>query len=126
LFAVLLLTRRLSASGALWAGMLAASLPAGLLPFAKGGGFENDLLPIVFLVGPATLALLCDALDALERWPRVRRATGALVLAAGGAFLLGRSFSLARWSPDAEATRRARDLDARVASLEGGVIAPRS
>jgi hypothetical protein len=126
LLLVLLATRRLSASGLLWSGMLVAAIPAGLLPFAKVGGFSNDFIPIVFLIGPATAALLCDAFDAVARHPRFQATAQALVFVAGGAFLIHRSYGLDRWVPNADTNKKARALNARVAALEGGAISPRS
>ncbi len=59
----------------LWLGMLAASLPASLLPFAKRGGFENDFMPVVFLAGPATAFVVSDLVRALAGQPTLARAS---------------------------------------------------
>ena len=38
----------LRARTVLWCGMLLSALPAALLPFAKAGGFSNNLIPVAF------------------------------------------------------------------------------
>src|SRR5262249_27233870 len=55
--AALAFARRLSARTVLWFGMLVCAIPAALLPLAKVGGFANDLLPLAFLPGVATLVV---------------------------------------------------------------------
>jgi hypothetical protein len=127
LFGVLFLafTRRLSARAALWVGMLVASLPASLLPFAKVGGYSNDFIPTVFLIGPAAAFVVADVICALGNKPRVRLFVQTAFLAAGAAFLFLRSYDFKRWVPPADTLARAQKLNARIASLKGGVIDPR-
>jgi hypothetical protein len=117
--------RRLSRQSVLWLGMLAASIPASLFPFAKVGGFSNDLIPAVFMMGPATAFVAGDAIDALSLFPLLQRALQALILVGGAAFLFVRTWSAAPFLPTADMFQRARALNARVASLSEGVIASR-
>ena len=53
-------------------GCSLASLPASLLPFAKFGGFSNDFVPTLFLIGPAAAFVLADLLSALPSAARGR------------------------------------------------------
>ena len=122
---VLAVLRRLSARAVLWVGMLVFSIPAGLLPYAKVGGFTNDLVPTVFLLGPAAAFVVADLLAAVAARPRAALALQASLFAAGAAFLCLRSYDHKRFVPPEESFRSARALDARVASLRGGVIASR-
>jgi hypothetical protein len=126
--------RRLSARAALWVGMAVASLPASVLPFAKVGGFSNDFLPSVFLIGPAAAFVVADLLAAVRGAadaPRTLwRALIALALqwalfGGGAAFLFLRKYDYLKFVPSEDTFRRARALNARVASLQGGVISPR-
>jgi hypothetical protein len=117
--------RRLSPRTVLWLGMLAAAFPASLLPFAKVGGFSNDFMPIAFFIGPATACLVSDAARALGRFPRVAAAARSLAYVGLGAFLFARTYDSSRFQPTADAWRRAKQLCARLAGLDGGVVAPR-
>jgi hypothetical protein len=121
----LAVTRRLSSDGVLWTGMLIAALPASLLPWAKLGGFENDFIPLAFLVGPAAAFLLGDLFVALDRAPRVCAVLQGVVMLAGAGFLVQRTWDPARLTPTPEMRRGAASLNARVAALQGGVVAPR-
>jgi hypothetical protein len=132
---VLAARRRLSARTVLWLGMAASALPASLLPYAKRGGFFNDFVPFVFLIGPAAALLLVDCVRALGRIGRLSRlATTArwALYAAASALLVVRarepreSRDHRRLAPTADNWRRAEALNRRVASLKGGVIAPRA
>jgi hypothetical protein len=121
----LAIARRLSAPATLWTGMLSAALPASLLPWAKVGGFENDLMPLAFLTGPAAAFLLGDLLGALRARPRFCASIEAVVLVGGAGFLALRSWDGARWTPTPAMREGAARLNARVASLDGGAVAPR-
>lgn len=130
---VLAVPGRLSARAVLWCGLVVASIPAALLPFAKVGGFANDFMPFAMVSGPAALLLVADAARGLQRWPRgglALRYTCYVALAA----LLGlkswhKDFcwerELARYTPTPEHWRRARALNALVVSMDGGTISPR-
>jgi len=121
----LAVTRRLSASTGLWVGMLVAALPAALLPFAKVGGFSNDFMPLIFLIGPAAAFCASDLVRALERSPRLGVALVGPLLVAGGVFLGLRKWDHKRFLPTADHFRKAAALNAKVASLRGGVLCPR-
>jgi hypothetical protein len=72
---------KLSRRALAWIGMLAAAVPVGLLPYAKLGGYINNFIGIVVLVGPVALVL---AGSLLAKATQRRRAlpVEALVLAA--------------------------------------------
>ncbi|MEJ7730049.1 MAG: hypothetical protein WKG00_12615 [Polyangiaceae bacterium] len=116
---------KLTARTVLWFGMLMAALPASLLPFIKVGGFVNDLIPIAFLLGPATAFLLSDVARALGRRPRLSFGVRHGAYVAVGVFLVLRTYSQARLLPTAGHWAKARVLTARVAELEGGAICSR-
>ncbi|MBI4957325.1 MAG: hypothetical protein HY908_35270 [Myxococcales bacterium] len=122
----LALRRKLSARSALWLGMLGAALPAALLPFAKQGGYLNDLMPVAFFAGPATLCVAADLAHALGRRPRLALGVRVATHGAAALYLVLGSWSVARFAPDARAWRNARAFNELVASLEGGVVIPRA
>lgn len=121
----LAVTRRLSASTVLWVGMLAAAVPSALVPFAKLGGFANDFTPLVFFVGPAAAFLVSDLLRALDKKPRLQLALATPLFAASAVFMWQRNHDIKRFLPTPDHFRRAAALNAKVASLRGGVLAPR-
>ena len=98
---VLAAFRKLSPRAALWVGMLVFSFPASMLPYAKLGGFSNDFVPVVFLIGPATAFVAADVLDALSRRPRATLALQAGIVLAGAAFLWTRRYDPSRFVPNA-------------------------
>jgi hypothetical protein len=120
-FAALAERKALSRASVLWFGMLATALPVGLVPFAKPGGYVNNLMPILVLVGPVAVLLAHDALRRLERWrPPLAAAAAALF-----ALLVAlRPIEVARFVPDAAQRARAAELNGLVAGLEGGVLMP--
>ncbi len=122
----LAVTRRISARAVFWTGMFVAGLLAAVLPYAKVGGFPNDLMPVPLLVGPAALLLAADGAKALGKWPRVAEALRWSVLAGGAAFLVLRSWSLAPFVPAPATWQRAERLNTMVAELDGDVIIPRA
>jgi hypothetical protein len=126
-FLVLLLAarRQISVRTVLWVGMLASAVPASLLPFAKVGGFSNDFMPAGFFIGPATACVVADAARMLRGLPRVATAGRAIAYVALGAFLLVRTYDPSRFQPTPDAWRRAQALEAKLAALDGGLIAPR-
>jgi len=123
---VLAFARKLSPASIMWLGLLAASLPAALLPFAKLGGYGNDFMPFALMVAPAALLLAADAAQALGKY---RAWSGAalryLAFAAIGAFLVVRDYDPMKLAPDERRRDRAAALNERIARLEGGVISPR-
>jgi hypothetical protein len=109
------LRRRLTPRTALWCGLLVASLPAGFLPFAKMGGFDNDLVPIVFLAGPVAILIALDLIPERSRW---------IALAAASVYLAARLYDPGVFIPGADQKERASRLNELVRELEGGVIIP--
>jgi hypothetical protein len=118
---------RLSARSVLWFGMVVASIPASLLPYAKVGGFANDLMPFAMLTGPAILFVVSDCARALEKHPRIGLAVRYALSAGIAVFLALKKWDkdLQRYTPTPEHWRRAHALNAMVAKLEGGAISPR-
>lgn len=108
----------------LWCGLLCGAFPAALLPFAKLGGFDNDLIPLVFLAGPVAVLLVMDLVrddvTTPSAWTRVRW----LALVASSAYLAWRAYDPAAFIPSAEQRARADRLNAFVARLDDGVIIP--
>ncbi|MEJ7730051.1 MAG: hypothetical protein WKG00_12625 [Polyangiaceae bacterium] len=122
----LAVTRRLSARSALWFGLLLASMPAGLLPYAKYGGFINDVMPFCVFYAPVTLFVLADAVRALPVGAAFRARVGAgyQLLLAG--FLVARTWDPSAFLPSNDQWRRARLLNERVRDLAtAGVLVPR-
>ena len=120
----LLIARRLSAPSVLWSGLLLASFPASLLPWAKEGGFENDFVPVLFCIGPATAFLMGDLIVALPvRFWISAVLEGALVLAGSG-FLACKTWRPELWIPTDDMREAAALVNARVAGMDGGVVAP--
>jgi hypothetical protein len=120
-FAALAERKALSRPSVLWFGMLVAALPVGLVPFAKPGGYVNNLMPILALVGPVAVLF---ANDALARFERSRPALAATAVALFALFVALRPIDAARFLPDASARARAAELNRLVAGLEGGVLMP--
>lgn len=117
----LALTRRASSPTWLWCGMLAAAIPAALLPYAKHGGWTNDMIPMLVLVAPATMAVAADLLRIETPWTPAARLAGAL---ASTAFILLHPVHAEAFIPDAARWQAAEHLNAFVATLDGGLIAP--
>jgi hypothetical protein len=111
----------LSPRALLWSGCLMVALPASLLPYAKVGGYDNNLMPLVVLAGPVASLLAADLakqrsiLGPLARWG---------LLAGLVWFVESRPLKPQAYLPDAQKTRAARELNAIVASLDGGVVVP--
>jgi hypothetical protein len=116
--------RRLSPRTVLWCALLGAALPAGLLPYAKLGGFDNDLIPIVFLAGPVAVLVVLDLLRGAPGAPGPPGWVRWSAVVAASAFLAWRTYDPARFIPDASRWARAERLNSFVAGLRGGVIIP--
>ena len=56
----------LSRPSVVWLGMVVAALPGCLLPFAKQGGYLNNLLALLLLVPMVTWLLVADCLRAVQ------------------------------------------------------------
>lgn len=111
------LRQRIEPRTFLWCGLLAGAFPAALLPFAKLGGFDNDLIPIVFLAGPVAVLLVMDLTKAGSR-------ARFIALVTASVYLAFRTYDPAAFVPAAEQRARALRLNAFVAGLDGGVIIP--
>ncbi|MBW2453610.1 MAG: hypothetical protein JRI68_03830 [Deltaproteobacteria bacterium] len=122
---VLAARRKLSAEATLWLGMLAAAIPAALLPYAKEGGFANDFVPVAVMVGPATMLVVVDTVRALRRWPRAATLARYLLCSAVALLLALRHYDIEELLPKARTRKAAQDLNQLVAGLEGGVLVPR-
>jgi hypothetical protein len=110
---------RMSRRGLAWFGMFLAAIPAGLLPFAKRGGWFNNFIPLVVLAGPAALCLLAAALSS----PRARtlgrrRWVEATILAyALGVYTHFRSFDAQAYDITKKRVVEAKKLKSFVRSL---------
>ena len=111
----------LSERSVLWAGAFCVALPASLLPYAKAGGYLNNLMPLIVLVGPVTALLVADVarqrglVASFARWGLL----GGLSL-----FVFNHPLKAADYVPTAKDWRAANELNALVAALPGGVSAP--
>lgn len=116
-------TKKLSHRGMIWAGVFVLSIPASLLPYGKIGGYYNDFMPMGLFVGPAATLVI---LDAIRLVPRTRLATAAPFVAgtAIAVYLALTPIDTAAFIPTPAQTERAKALNARVAGLQGGVLAP--
>lgn len=118
---LLALRRLLSERTVLWTGALLAAVPASSLPYAKVGGFSNNLMPMATLVGLVAVLLATDLankggkLGALARWG---------TLAGLALFVWLRPLKPAEYIPDQAMRRAANELTSLVRSLEGGVLVP--
>lgn len=124
LLAVPSMRHRVAPRTLLWCGLLAGAFPAGVLPFAKLGGFDNDLIPIVFLAGPVAVFLFLDLARADAASPSLRARWRWIGLVVASAYLAWRTYDPGTFIPDADQHRRAERLNAFVAGLDGGVIVP--
>jgi hypothetical protein len=115
------LKRWLSPRSVLWVGSFLVAIPACLMPYAKVGAYLNALMPLVVLAAPAIVFVTAD----------VMRQKGALAVAARWGTLAALSYFVCAnpidtktCVPDAAKWRAARELNAIVASLKGGVVCP--
>lgn len=120
-FTLLALKRGLSRRTVLWTGMLVCAMPVSLLPYAKHGGYINNLMAVVMLVGPAAALLVTDLLRLADRF--------GLAIEAGVVVLLGllvwrNPITPSDYVPSQGMRDRARMLNQTVAELEGGVLSP--
>jgi hypothetical protein len=101
----------------LWIGMLGASLVAGVLAFLKTGGWLNNLIAPVVLLGPVTW--LVATREPGRRWG-VQAAT--IALTAGVLWRL--EYDPSRLSPTSEQLDQARQANELVRGLDGCVAVP--
>ena len=121
---VLALGRQLSPRAVLWSGMIACALPASLLPFAKIHGWRNDLLPVVFLLGPVSIILLSDLLASLEARGRSSPAFRWLLLIGLSLFLVKRNYVPSEYIVTPQRREQAEVANRFIAKLQGGVLVP--
>ncbi len=113
-----------------WLAMLAAAIPASLLPFAKIGGFNNNLMPLVVIGGLAATRVVIDGFDALVAHtrrtasPRLERALAVAAVLGGVAFFFVNRYDAQVFMPTPELRARAVALNQLVAGLEGAVLMP--
>lgn len=120
-FTLLAATRRASAATWLWFGMLVVAVPAALLPYAKHGGWKNDMIPMVVLLVPATIAIAGDI--ARLNW-RGAGATRVAAPVAAALFILLHPVHAGAFIPDQKAWQTASNLNAFAASLDRGLVVP--
>jgi hypothetical protein len=70
-----------------WSGMLAVAFPASLLPYAKQGGAQNNLLSVALFSGPVGLMVTGSLLSRIRRGTMTAKAL-AMVCASTAAFYL--------------------------------------
>lgn len=121
LFLGLVVTRHASSTTWMWFGMLAVSVPAAVLPYAKHGGWKNDMIPTIVLLVPSAISMVADLIRIDARW---NRWLGVAAAAAASVFILSRPVHADAFIPDDGRWATAEHLNAFVASLDGGLIAP--
>jgi hypothetical protein len=114
--------RALSRTSALWSSMLVTSLLASVVPYAKFGGYRNDLIPTVVLAGPTTMLLVADALRISP--PRIRGALEWTVLPATALWLWGARFEAEKYMPSPRQLADAKRFQYLLEDLPGGVVSP--
>jgi hypothetical protein len=105
-------------------GLLVASVPAALLPYAKTGGYKNDFIPVVFLAGPVACLLCTDLVNGLRSRPSVAWAVRTSALALFAVFLGARAYDPDAFLPSSTTWHNVAALREIVAKLDGEVISP--
>ena len=118
---LLLVARALSARSALWVGSLLFAVPASLLPFAKSGGYLNNLMPMLVLLGPVTMLLAVD-ISHIQWVPRGVVRVSAIVCMI--VFVALHRLHYQKYLPDTANRQAAANLNKLVKSLPGGVVSP--
>jgi hypothetical protein len=122
---VLALFRLLQSRTVFWLGMLAVAFPASMLPYAKQGGYINNLLPVAVLGGPSILMLLGSLGSA---WPRrawrTHGAVHVLVFGLGAAYLRTKAIDETKFAVSAERRAGAEGLLRTIAGLGPSVWIP--
>lgn len=122
-FALLLVALRgwLQPRTIFWVGSLLVAIPLSLVPYAKVGAYLNALLPVIVLTGPATVMLLSD----IARRPGMTGLVARIATVAGFAlFIWLRPLKPVQYLPSSEKWQAARELNAIVSSLSGGLVCP--
>ena len=116
--------RLLDARAIFLLGLLGAAFPASILPFAKQGGYLNNLLPVAVLAGPT---LLCVLGSLLRHAPYQSRFAEAIKLCLGAAlaiYLQQRQFQAAPYMVTQEMRAKADRLLSRIHDLGPSVLIP--
>jgi hypothetical protein len=119
---LLLVARALSARSALWMGSLLFAVPASLLPFAKSGGYLNNLMPMLVIIGPVTMLLAIDISNI--RWIYSSHVVRVGTIVSMITFVALHKLHYQKYLPDANNRQAAANLNNLVRSLEGGVVSP--
>jgi len=121
---------RLSTRSLVWLAIFAAALPASLIPFAKLGGFNNNLIPLVVVGGLTSTLVVLDGFDALAAHarrtaaPRLERAVAAGLVLGGAMFFFVNRYDARAFMPSPALRAKVAELNELVASLEGSVVMP--
>jgi hypothetical protein len=119
--ALLALRRSLSARSILWTGTLMIAVPMSVISYAKVGGYQNNLMPIVVLAGPVLVLLAGDLIWKDDDVGAIAR---YVLLAGLSLFLYERALEPQKYVPTADDRRAAARLEALAASLSGGLVVP--
>lgn len=114
----------LSARAIFFLGLLAAAFPASILPYAKQGGYLNNLLPVAVLAGPT---LLCVLGSFLRFAPYRSRFVEAIKLSLGvtlALYLQQRQFPTGPYTVTEEMRAKASRLTSRIRALGPSVLIP--
>ncbi len=107
-----------------WTGMLAASVPAGVMPLLTPGGWLNNLIGPALLLWLVMLLLICDGLRGAARDEALATRATRWTVGMLSALLLGALYDPSANVPDAERTRDVEALHAMVRDLDGDVLVP--
>ncbi len=118
----LLVRKKLSVRSALWMGCLMVAIPASLLPYAKSGGYRNNLMPMLVLLGPVCMLLVTDL--AKNQRPKFAHLVRGIALAALAAFVAVRPLDCRKYIPDSDNWAAAKRLNELVQFRQGGVVVP--
>ena len=104
-----------------WVGSFLVAIPVSLVAYSKVGAYLNALIPLVVLATPALVFAIGDIIEqptlaaTLLRWCTL----GGLTY-----FVSIRPLVPSAYIPNSAKWRAARELNAIVASLQGGVVCP--
>lgn len=118
---LLSLTGKLSQRTVLWIGAFLMSVPASLLPYAKAGGFLNNLMPMLVFCGPAIVLPLADVATDRRRTGNIARWCTLLGLAL---FAWQRPLNVSAYIPTDNDRRAAHELNTIAQGLSGGLVVP--
>ncbi len=108
----------------LLSGILLAAFPASLLPYAKQGGYLNNLLPVALSAGPVALCLVAGLLRALRRETNAAKALSLMFAASAAMYLQERTFSTDKFVVPEARWRAAERLHTTLRGLGGSLLMP--